>query len=105
MAAGLRAAGPTARASFAASAARSTVVSVIPARPATNKLPPRRRFWDAPVMPPLPVTSTEDVLDQPVRAQFEAFLDEHRAELNRSLDGLTEEQARAAHADPVAAHP
>ena len=41
-----------------------------------------------------PVTSTEDVLDQPVRVQFEAFLDEHRRELSDSLDGLTEEQAR-----------
>jgi hypothetical protein len=41
-----------------------------------------------------PVTSTEDVLDQPVRTQFEAFLDEHRQELSDSLDGLTEEQAR-----------
>lgn len=29
-----------------------------------------------------------------MRAQFEAFLDEHRNALNRSLDGLTEEQAR-----------
>jgi Protein of unknown function (DUF664) len=42
----------------------------------------------------LPDTSTEDVLDQPLRAQFEVFLDEHRSELNQSLDGLTEEQAR-----------
>src|SRR5215472_9295217 len=41
-----------------------------------------------------PVTSTEDVLDQPVRVQFEAFLDEHRQELSDSLNGLTEEQAR-----------
>jgi Protein of unknown function (DUF664) len=41
-----------------------------------------------------PVTSTEDVYDQPARAQFEAFLDEHRRELSNSLDGLTEEQAR-----------
>jgi hypothetical protein len=38
--------------------------------------------------------STEDVHDQPIRAQFEAFLDEHRAALDESLDGLTEEQAR-----------
>src|SRR5215468_5855771 len=42
--------------------------------------------------PPSP--SAEDVIDQPARAQFEAFLDEHRSELNRCLDGLTEEQAR-----------
>ncbi len=42
----------------------------------------------------LPATSTEDVLDQPARLQFEVFLDEHRRELNSCLDGLTEEQAR-----------
>jgi hypothetical protein len=41
-----------------------------------------------------PETSAEDVIDQPVRAQFEAFLDEHRSELNHCLDGMTEEQAR-----------
>ena len=45
-------------------------------------------------MPLLPDTSTEDVLNDPLRAQFEVFLDEHRGELSRSLDGLTEEQAR-----------
>jgi hypothetical protein len=45
-------------------------------------------------MPFLPATSAEDVLDQPARLQFEVFLDEHRSELNRCLDGLTEEQAR-----------
>ena len=38
--------------------------------------------------------SAEDVINQPARAQFEAFLDEHRGDLNRCLDGLTEEQAR-----------
>jgi len=42
----------------------------------------------------LQAASAEDVIGQPVRAQFEAFLDEHRGALNRSLDGLTEEQAR-----------
>jgi len=41
-----------------------------------------------------PVTSTESVLDQPVRAQLEVFLDEHRAALTACLDRLTEEQAR-----------
>ena len=41
-----------------------------------------------------PATSTEHVLDQPVRIQFEVFLDEHRGALNSCLDGLTEEQAR-----------
>jgi hypothetical protein len=39
-------------------------------------------------------TSAEDVIDQPVRAQFEVLLDEHRAALNGCLDGLTDEQAR-----------
>jgi Protein of unknown function (DUF664) len=41
-----------------------------------------------------PATFAEDVIDQPARAQFEAFLDEHRRELNGCLDGVTEEQAR-----------
>jgi hypothetical protein len=41
-----------------------------------------------------PVVSAEDVIDQPARVQFEAFLDEHRAALASCLDGLTEEQAR-----------
>jgi hypothetical protein len=45
-------------------------------------------------MSALPATSAEDVIGQPARAQFEAFLDEHRSDLNRCLDGLTEEQAR-----------
>jgi hypothetical protein len=45
-------------------------------------------------MSSLPVTSAEDCIDQPARAQFEAFLDEHRGALNGCLDGLTEEQAR-----------
>jgi len=45
-------------------------------------------------MPSLPATFAEDVINQPARAQFEAFLDEHRGGLNRCLDGLTEEQAR-----------
>ena len=44
-------------------------------------------------MPSLPA-SAEDVTGQPARAQFEAFIDEHRRELRASLDGLTEEQAR-----------
>jgi hypothetical protein len=41
-----------------------------------------------------PTASAEDVIDQSARVQFEAFLDEHRRELNSCLDGLTEEQAR-----------
>ena len=39
-------------------------------------------------------TSAEDVIGQPVRDQFGAFIDEHRSDLNACLDGLTEEQAR-----------
>lgn len=35
------------------------------------------------------------VFAQPLRAQFEVFLDEHRADLTRCLDGLTEAEARA----------
>ena len=45
-------------------------------------------------MPSLPVTFAEDVINLPARAQFEAFIDEHRSALNHCLDGLTEEQAR-----------
>jgi len=41
-----------------------------------------------------PATSAEDVVDQPVRVQLEAFLDEHRGVLNGCLDGVTEEQVR-----------
>jgi hypothetical protein len=47
-------------------------------------------------MPYIPVATAEDVIGQPVRAQFEAYLDEHRSALNNCLDGLTEEQARRA---------
>ncbi|MFG3707791.1 DinB family protein [Micromonospora sp. NPDC047670] len=45
-------------------------------------------------MPSYPPTFADHVLAQPARAQFEAFLDEHRDALNGCLDGLTEEQAR-----------
>ena len=38
--------------------------------------------------------SASDVYHEPLRVQFEAFLDEHRRALHDSLDGLTEEQAR-----------
>lgn len=41
-----------------------------------------------------PPAFAEDVLDQPIRIQFEAFLDEHRRALNGCLEGLTEEQVR-----------
>jgi hypothetical protein len=50
--------------------------------------------WDAAGMPSPPSTSAEDVINQPARRQFEVFLDEHRAALNRCLDGLTEDQVR-----------
>ena len=42
----------------------------------------------------LPAMFAEDVINHPARAQFEAFLDEHRGALNGCLDGLTEEQVR-----------
>jgi hypothetical protein len=45
-------------------------------------------------MPPIPGTFADDVINLPARAQFEAFIDEHREALNHCLDGLTEEQAR-----------
>jgi hypothetical protein len=45
-------------------------------------------------MPSLPVTFADDVIHRPARAQFDAFLDEHRVALNECLTGLTEEQAR-----------
>jgi hypothetical protein len=45
-------------------------------------------------MSSLPTTSAGDVIDEPMRIQFEVFLDEHRVALNGCLDGLTEEQAR-----------
>lgn len=49
-------------------------------------------------MPPtygiLGAVSSQDVLQDPLRQQFEAFLDEHRAGLVASLDGLSEEEAR-----------
>ncbi|BEL07091.1 hypothetical protein Q0Z83_052820 [Actinoplanes sichuanensis] len=36
----------------------------------------------------------DEVIDQPLRVQWESFLEEHRTALHDSLDGLTEEQAR-----------
>jgi hypothetical protein len=50
--------------------------------------------WNAWLMPSFPPTFADDVVQQPARAQFEAFLDEHRVALNGCLDGLSEEQAR-----------
>ncbi|WP_284991251.1 DinB family protein [Arthrobacter sp. efr-133-TYG-120] len=40
------------------------------------------------------MTLAEDNLNQPIRIQFEAFIDEHRHALNGCLNGLTEEQVR-----------
>lgn len=40
------------------------------------------------------MTLAEDSLNQPIRIQFEAFIDEHRRALNDCLNGLSEEQAR-----------
>ncbi|MEV2240360.1 DinB family protein [Micromonospora sp. NPDC049891] len=45
-------------------------------------------------MPSFPPTFADQVIAQSAHAQFESFLDEHRAALNGCLDGLTEEQAR-----------
>ena len=45
-------------------------------------------------MTAFPATFAEDVVDQSLKVQFEAFLDEHRRALHDCLDGLTEEQAR-----------
>lgn len=36
----------------------------------------------------------ETVLNEPLKIQFEAFIDQHRANLRDCLDGLTEEQVR-----------
>ncbi|GAB2623707.1 hypothetical protein Aab01nite_17030 [Paractinoplanes abujensis] len=38
--------------------------------------------------------SADDVIQQPLRAQFEVFLNEHRQALHDCLDDLTEEQVR-----------
>jgi hypothetical protein len=45
-------------------------------------------------MSDMPGTFADDVISQPIQAQFEGFLDDHRRALRGSLDGLTEEQAR-----------
>ncbi|BCL12515.1 DinB family protein [Micromonospora sagamiensis] len=50
--------------------------------------------WNASPMPSYPPTFADQVVAQPARVQFEAFLDEHRGALNGCLDGLTEEQVR-----------
>ena len=45
-------------------------------------------------MSPLP-SMDPAILTADLRTQFDAFLDEHRADLHACLDGLTEEEARA----------
>lgn len=45
-------------------------------------------------MPAPQAAFAENAIHQPARAQFEAFIDDHRNMLNACLDGLTEEQAR-----------
>lgn len=45
-------------------------------------------------MPSFRATAVEEVVDQPVRVQLEAFIDQHRAALTGCLDGLSEEQVR-----------
>ena len=54
----------------------------------------RATAWNALHMPSLPEISAEDVVREPVRVQFEVFLDEHRRQLNRCVEGMTEEQVR-----------
>lgn len=39
--------------------------------------------------------NAEDVLHEPLRRQLEVFLDDHREAMARSLDGLTDVEARA----------
>jgi hypothetical protein len=36
----------------------------------------------------------DDVIDQPLRVQWDSILDDHRAAMHACLDGLTEEEAR-----------
>ena len=45
-------------------------------------------------MPDPAPPDVEALRHEPAKTLFEAFLDQHRAALNRCLDGLTEEQAR-----------
>lgn len=45
---------------------------------------------------PTAAPGTEDVVQEPLRAQLDVFLEEHRRELGNCLRGLTEEQARRA---------
>jgi len=52
------------------------------------------RDGDTPVVDMRPGRTPLDVTQEPLKVQLETFLDEHRAALHGSLDGLTEEQAR-----------
>jgi hypothetical protein len=45
-------------------------------------------------MASIPVPDVEQVVDSPEKEQIEAFLDQHRALLANSLDGLSEDQVR-----------
>ncbi|QHK21736.1 DUF664 domain-containing protein [Pseudarthrobacter psychrotolerans] len=45
-------------------------------------------------MPAPSAAFAENAVHQPARAQFEAFIDDHRNMLDACLDGLTQEQAR-----------
>jgi hypothetical protein len=45
-------------------------------------------------MASFPPSFADQVVHQALRAQFDAFLDEHRSALHGCLDGLTEEEAR-----------
>jgi len=49
---------------------------------------------DTPRVASQPGRTSYEVTGEPLRVQFEAFLDEHRAALRGCLDDLTEEQAR-----------
>ncbi len=55
---------------------------------------PRVGICDDPRVPYPSVPAADDVIDAPAKAQFETFLDQHRAALNACLHGLTEQQAR-----------
>src|SRR4051812_12781103 len=56
--------------------------------------PVGRAEWQAADVSAFPPTFAEDVVAQPLKVQFEAFLDEHRRALHDCLDDLTEEQVR-----------
>src|SRR3984885_14046940 len=53
-----------------------------------------RTMGHTPVVAIKPGRTSFDVTAEPMKAQLETFLDEHRAALRGCLDDLTEEQAR-----------